>query len=43
MNNKFNRLDYQDVTTAAYLFAIGVIVLFAMMYASRSVRSPEKA
>lgn len=41
MNNKFAKLDYQDVTTAAYLFAIGVIVLFALMYASKSVRSPE--
>lgn len=43
MNNKFSRLDYQDVTTAAYLFAIGVMVLFALMYASKAVRSPDKA
>lgn len=41
MNNKFAKLDYQDVTTAAYIFAIGVIVLFALMYASKAVRSPE--
>lgn len=43
MNNKFARLDYQDVTTAAYLFAVGVMVLFAMMYMSKSVRSPNAA
>ena len=41
MNNKFANLDYQDVTTAAYLFAVGVMVLFAMMYASKSVRAPS--
>ena len=43
MNNKFARLDYQDVTTAAYLFAIGVMALFALMYASKAVRSPDRA
>ena len=43
MNNKFARLDYQDVTTAAYLFAVGVMVLFAMMYMSKAVRSPNAA
>lgn len=43
MNNKFAKLDYQDVTTAAYLFAVGVIVLFALMYASKAVRSPGDA
>jgi len=42
MNNKFSRLDYQDVTSAAYLFAIGVMVLFMMMYMSRAVRSPDR-
>lgn len=41
MNNKYTRLEYQDVTTAAYLFAIGVMVLFALMYMSRAVRSPS--
>ena len=41
MNNKFAKLEYQDVTTAAYLFAIGVMVLFAMMYASKAVRGTE--
>ncbi|MBR1683997.1 MAG: sugar ABC transporter permease [Clostridia bacterium] len=42
MNNKFAKLEYQDVTTAAYLFAVGVMVLFAMMYASKAVRSPDE-
>lgn len=41
MNNKFAKLEYQDVTTAAYLFAIGVMVLFALMYMSKAVRSPS--
>ena len=41
MNNKFVKLDYQDVTTAAYIFALGVMALFAMMYASKAVRSPN--
>ena len=41
MNNKFANLDYQDVTTAAYIFAAGVMVLFALMYASKSVRAPS--
>lgn len=43
MNNKFAKLDYQDVTTAAYIFAIGVMALFALMYASKAVRSPSEA
>ncbi|MGN1021177.1 MAG: carbohydrate ABC transporter permease [Aristaeellaceae bacterium] len=43
MNNMFARLDYQKVTTAAYLFAIGVMVLFALMYLSKAVRSPSEA
>ena len=43
MNNKFSRLDYQDVTSAAYIFAVGVMVLFAMMYMSKAVRSPDRA
>ncbi|MBQ8312767.1 MAG: sugar ABC transporter permease [Clostridia bacterium] len=41
MNNKFAKLEYQDVTAAAYLFAIGVMVLFALMYMSKAVRSPN--
>lgn len=40
MNNKFAKLEYQDVTSAAYLFAVGVMALFALMYASKAVRSP---
>ena len=42
MNNMFAKLDYQKVTTAAYLFAIGVMVLFALMYLSKAVRSPSE-
>ena len=41
MNNKYARLEYQDVTTAAYIFAVGVMVLFALMYLSKAVRSPN--
>ena len=41
MNNKFARLDYQDVTTAAYSFAVIVVVLFLFMYRSKSVRKGE--
>ena len=43
MNNKYAKLDYQDVTSAAYIFAVGVMALFALMYASKAVRSPDKA
>ncbi len=43
MNNKFARLDYQDVTTAAYSFAVIVFALFGMMYLSRAVRSTNQA
>lgn len=39
MNNKFSKLDYQDVTTAAYSFAVIVIALFLLMYRTKSVRS----
>ncbi len=42
MNNKFSRLDYQDVTTAAYSFAIIVFVLFGLLYATRAVRTPDR-
>ena len=31
MNNKFARLEYQDVTTAAYIFAVGVMVLALLL------------
>lgn len=41
MNNKFSKLDYQDVTTAAYSFAVIVIVLFLLMYRAKSVRSGD--
>ncbi len=43
MNNKYAKLDYQDVTSAAYIFAVGVMALFALLYASKAVRSPDKA
>ncbi|MCE5342197.1 MAG: ABC transporter permease subunit, partial [Eubacteriales bacterium] len=43
MNNKFATLDYQDVTTAAYSFAIIVFVLFGLMYSNRAVRSSYQA
>lgn len=43
MNNKFAKLDYQDVTTAAYIFAVGVMALFALLYMSKAVRSPDRA
>ena len=39
MNNKFAKLDYQDVTTAAYSFAVIVIVLFLLLYRQKSVRT----
>ncbi len=41
MNNKFAKLDYQDVTTAAYSFAVVVLVLFGVMYLNKSVRSND--
>lgn len=41
MNNKFAKLDYQDVTTAAYSFAVIVLVLFGLLYMSKAVRSNE--
>ncbi len=43
MNNKFGQMDYQDVTTAAYSFALIVFVLFGLMYKTKSVRSPNQA
>ena len=43
MNNKFSKLDYQDVTTAAYSFAVIVIALFLLMYRTKSVRQGEAA
>ena len=42
MHNKFAQLAYQDVTAAAYMFAVGVMVLFALMYMSKAVRSPSE-
>ncbi len=41
MNNKFAMLDYQDVTTAAYSFAVIVLVLFGILYARKGVRGVE--
>ncbi len=41
MNNKFSKLDYQDVTTAAYSFAVIVLALFGVLYAQKGVRSNE--
>ena len=41
MNNKFAKLDYQDVTTAAYSFAVIVLALFGVLYLSKSVRSND--
>lgn len=41
MNNQFAKLDYQNVTTAAYSFALIVFVLFGVLYASRGVRGNE--
>lgn len=41
MNNKFTKLDYQDVTTAAYSFAVIVLCLFGLLYLSKAVRSNE--
>lgn len=41
MNNKLSQLDYQDVTTAAYSFAVIVFVLFGALYASKGVRGNE--
>lgn len=42
MNNLFNKLEYQNVTTAAYIFAAMVFVIFAILFASKSVRSPDQ-
>lgn len=43
MNNRFRNLEYQDVTTAAYSFAVIVIFLFGLMYLTKAVRSPNDA
>ena len=32
MNNMFSRLNYQNVTTAAYIFAVIVFAIFALIY-----------
>lgn len=42
MNNRFSKLEYQDVTTAAYSFAVIVLVFFAMLYMSRGVRGDDR-
>ena len=41
MNNQFAKLDYQNVTTAAYSFALIVFVLFGLLYLSRGVRGND--
>lgn len=41
MNNKFARLDYQDVTAAAYSFGLIAMALFGLLYLSKAVRSNE--
>ena len=41
MNNKFVKLDYQDVTTAAYSFAVIVLVLFGVLYTGKAVRGHD--
>ena len=42
MNNRFSKLEYQDVTTAAYSFALIVLVFFAMLYARKGVRGIDR-
>ncbi|NLB89968.1 MAG: sugar ABC transporter permease, partial [Clostridiales bacterium] len=42
MNNLFNKLDYQNVTAAAYIFAAMVLVMFSILYAFKAVRSPDQ-
>jgi multiple sugar transport system permease protein len=41
MNNRFAKLEYQDVTTAAYSFAVIVLMFFAMLYMRKGVRGHE--
>lgn len=41
MNNQFAKLNYQQVTTAAYSFAVIVFVLFGMIYLTKGVRGNE--
>ena len=43
MNNMFSKLEYQAVTTAAYSFAVIVVLLFLLMYRTRQVRQGEAA
>lgn len=42
MNNRFSKLEYQDVTAAAYSFALIVLVFFALLYLSRGVRGDDR-
>ncbi|NLM86632.1 MAG: sugar ABC transporter permease [Clostridiales bacterium] len=42
MNNRFAKLEYQDVTTAAYSFALIVMVFFAMIYMRKGVRGVDR-
>ena len=41
MNNRFSKLEYQDVTAAAYTLALIVLALFALLYARKGVRGDE--
>ena len=42
MNNRFSKLEYQDVTAAAYSFALIVLAFFALLYLSRGVRGDDR-
>ena len=35
MNNMYGKLNYQNVTTAAYIFAVIVFVLFGLLFLSQ--------
>ena len=35
MNNMYNNLNYQNVTTVAYIFAVIVFVLFGILFLSQ--------
>lgn len=42
MNNRFAKLEYQDVTTAAYSFALIVLFFFALLYMRKGVRGDDR-
>ena len=35
MNNMYGKLNYQNVTTAAYIFALIVLALFGLLFISQ--------